>query len=86
MPEVMSWSLKMWSTRRLAVSRAVGSFGRTSKFAAFEKQSTTVRMTMFPLDVGKPITKSRAMWNSFQIGHSTMALIFSWSAFNLPQS
>lgn len=50
-----------WLVNSFAVSKAVGSLGRAMKWAAFEKQSTVVRMTELPEDGGSPVIKSSAM-------------------------
>ena len=47
----------------LAVSLAEGSLGRGMMWAALETQSTTVRMAVLPSDGGRPVTKSREMWD-----------------------
>lgn len=61
--EGVSWSRKTWSTSRLAVSSAVGSFSRARTCAALENWSTTITITVLPLDGGRPVTKSRTMWD-----------------------
>ncbi len=33
------------------------------KWAALEKRSTTVRITVLPAESGRPVTKSNAMWD-----------------------
>ncbi len=33
------------------------------KWAAFENRSTTVKTTVFPLEAGRPETKSSEMWD-----------------------
>ena len=48
-------------TRRSAVSLEEGSLGRAMKWAALGKRSITVRMVVLPSDVGRPVTKSRAL-------------------------
>ncbi len=53
------WILKMWSMITQAVSLAEGSLGRATKWTALEKRSTTVRITVLPLDRGRPVTKTR---------------------------
>ncbi len=63
MSEGRPWILNTWSTITWAVSRADGNLGRGIKWAAFEKRSTTVRMTVFPAESGRPVTKSNAMWD-----------------------
>ncbi len=50
---------KTWSRTMTAVSLAEGSLGRGMKWTAFENLSTTV----LPLDGGRPVTKSMAMWD-----------------------
>ncbi len=54
---------KTWSKTMTAVSLAEGSLGRGMKWTAFENLSTTVRTTLLPLDGGRPVTKSMAMWD-----------------------
>lgn len=41
-----------------AISLAEGSLGMGIKWTILEKQSTTVRMAVFPSDGGKPVMKS----------------------------
>ncbi len=55
------WILKTWSMITQAVSLAEGSLGRATKWTALEKRSTTVRITVLPLDRGRPVTKSRSI-------------------------
>ena len=38
------------------------------KCAALEKQSITVRMVVLPSDGGRPVTKSKAMWDQGRLG------------------
>ncbi len=45
------------------VSLADGNLGRGMKWAAFENRSTTVKTTVFPLEAGRPVTKSSEMWD-----------------------
>lgn len=61
--EGVPWNQKTWYTSRLAVSSAAGSFGRARTYAALQNWSTTVTMTLFPLDGGRPVTMSRATWD-----------------------
>ena len=48
-------------TSRSAISAADGSFGRAMKWTILENRSTTVMMVLLPLEVERPVTKSRAM-------------------------
>ena len=50
------------------VSLEEGSLGRAMKCTALEKRSITVRMVVLPSDGGKPVTKSRAMWDQGRLG------------------
>ena len=59
---------KMCLTRRSAVSLEDGSLGSAMKCAALEKRSITVRMLVFPSDVGRPVTKSRVMCDQGRLG------------------
>ena len=63
--ETMFWGIPCnritWVTSRSAVSAADGSSGRATKWTILENRSTTVRMVLLPLEVGRPVTKSRAM-------------------------
>ena len=55
-------------TRRSAVSLKDGSLGSAMKCAALEKRSIMVRMVVFPSDVGRPVTKSKAMCDQGRLG------------------
>ncbi len=57
------WMRKTWSMTATAVSLADGNLGRGMKWAAFENRSTTVKTTVFPLEAGRPVTKSSEMWD-----------------------
>ncbi len=46
-----------------AVSLAEGNLGKGIKCAAFENRSTTVKTTVMPLEGGRAVTKSSAMWD-----------------------
>ena len=46
-----------------AVSLAEGNLGKGMKCAAFENRSTTVKTTVMPLEGGRAVTKSRAIWD-----------------------
>ena len=48
-------------TRRSGVSAADGSFGKAAKWTILENRSTMVKMVVLPWEVGRPVTKSRAM-------------------------
>lgn len=49
-----------------AVSLAEGSLEREMKLTALEKRSTTVTITVLPLDGGRPVTKFRAICDQVQ--------------------
>lgn len=52
----------------LAVSNAEGSLGRGTKCKDSENQSTIVKITVWQLDGGKPVTKSTAIWDNGRLG------------------
>ena len=58
----------MCLTRRSAVSFEDGSLGNAMKCAAFDKRSIAVRIVVLPLDVGRPVVKSRAMCDQGRLG------------------
>lgn len=62
------WSLKTWSWTACAVSLAEGCFGSGMKCVILLKQSTMVRMAVFPSEAGSPVTKSMAIWDQGQVG------------------
>ena len=53
------WRQKTWWRASSAVSLAEGSLPRGMKWASLLSRSTMVRMTEWPLDAGRPDTKSR---------------------------
>ena len=70
--ETMFWGIPCnwttWVTSRSAVSAADGSLGRATKWTIFKNRSTTVMMVLLPLEVGRLVTKSRAMSDHGQPG------------------
>ena len=48
-----------WVVSKSAVSATDGSFGRAMKWTILEKRLTTIRMVLLPLEVGRPVMKSR---------------------------
>jgi len=63
MSEGSPWRRKMCWRTSSAVSLTEGSLERGMKWAILVKQSTTVRIAVWPLDVGRPVTKSREMYD-----------------------
>ena len=56
-----------------AVSDADGTFVRGMKCTALENRSIIVRMLLWWLDGGNPVTKSRAMWDQGAVWCVTLA-------------
>lgn len=54
----IQWSWKTWFSSSWPVSLAEGSLRKGTKWAILEKRSTMVRMTVFPSEGGRPVTKS----------------------------
>ena len=52
----------------------LGPRGGATKWAAFEKQSITVRMVVLPFDGGRPVTKYKDMWHRPNLGWIHMVL------------
>lgn len=46
----------------LVVSLAEGSLGMGMKWTILEKWPTTIKITVFPSEGGKPVTKPKDMW------------------------
>lgn len=46
----------------------MGSLERAMKWAALEKQSIMVRIVLLPAEMGRPVTKSKEMWDQGRDG------------------
>ena len=62
------WSWNMCWMRAWTVSLVEGNLGSRIKCAALEKRSTTINMTTWPWDPGRPVTKFSTMCNQGQLG------------------
>lgn len=55
--------MKTWRTSSLAVSKADGSLGRGTKCIVLENLSTIASLVVLPLKDGRPVTKSKGVWD-----------------------
>lgn len=64
----------------MAVSKAVGSLGRGTKWTALEKLSIMDHVLVLPSDGGRMVTKSTAIWDQghFGIGKGQRRPVEGW--------